>query len=126
MATKKCVSSSAETQTDGKLFIDKGIQVSRPVFTFEDVEQDDSKILFYTGIPNKETFNAVLDEINDNALESTTRVGISSSNQGRPRRLRIIDEFFLVLVRLQLGLLLEDLSDRFNVSVSTCSNTFDL
>lgn len=126
MAMKKCFSSSAETQTDGKLFVDKGIQVSRPVFTFEDVEQDDSKILFYTGIPNKETFYAVFDEIKDNALESTTRLGISSSNQGRPRRLRIIDEFFLVLMRLRLGLLLEDLSDRFNVSVSTCSNIFNL
>lgn len=29
-------------------------------------------------------------------------------------------------MRLRLGLLLEDLSDRFNVSVSTCSNIFNL
>lgn len=29
-------------------------------------------------------------------------------------------------MRLWLGLLLEDLSDRFNVSVSTCSNIFNL
>ncbi|XP_062609017.1 uncharacterized protein LOC134270785 [Saccostrea cucullata] len=119
-------STSAETQTDEKRGIDKGTQVCRPVFTFEDIEHDNSKILFYTGIPNKETFNAVFDEIKDDAYKNTRRASSSSSNKGRPRRLRIIDEFFLVLLRLRLGLLLEDLANRFNVSVSTCSKIFNL
>ena len=46
----------------------------------------------------------MFDEKEDNALESTRRVGISSSNQG-PRRLRIFDEFCLLLNRLRLELL---------------------
>ena len=31
----------------------------------------------------------------------------------------------MVLMRLRLGLLLEDLSDRFNISTSTCSAIFN-
>lgn len=44
----------------------------------------------------------------------------ASSEQGRPRFLRLIDELFLVLMRLRLGLLLEDLTDRFLISTSLC------
>jgi hypothetical protein len=119
--------STIETQTDEKHYRDRGVQVCTPELVFEDIEQNDSKILFYTGIPDKETFHAVFDELKDTAFENTTRSGstCTSSNKGRPRRLRIIDEFFLVLMRLRLGLLLEDLADRFHVSVSTCSNIFN-
>ena len=41
------------------------------------------------------------------------------TENGRPRSLPLVDELFMVLMRLRLGLLLEDLSDRFNIS--TCS-----
>lgn len=68
----RCLSSSAEQQTDEKHFIDKGIQVYRPVYNFEDVQQDDSEMLFYTGIPNKETIYAVFVEIKGNAFVSST------------------------------------------------------
>lgn len=51
------------------------------MFAFEDEEQDDSTFLFCTGLLHKETFHVVFDEIKHNAHESTTRVGISSSNQ---------------------------------------------
>ncbi|XP_052265740.1 uncharacterized protein LOC127868151 [Dreissena polymorpha] len=33
-----------------------GIQVDRPSFTFGDIRDDDSKVLFHTGIPNAGTF----------------------------------------------------------------------
>ena len=39
---------------------------------------------------------------------------------GPTRKLRLIDEVFLVFMRLRLGLLEEDLAHRFHVSVSTC------
>ena len=34
------------------------------------------------------------------------------------------DQFLLTLMRLRLGLMFEDLADRFCISVSTCSNLF--
>lgn len=69
---KRCLSSSAEQQTDEKHFIDKGIQVYRPVFNFKGVQQDDLKMLFYAGIPNKEPIYAVFVEIKCIAFESLT------------------------------------------------------
>ena len=42
-------------------------------------------------------------------------------NTGRKRKLPPLEEFFLVLVRLRLGLLEQDLAYRFGVSQSTIS-----
>ena len=33
------------------------VQVCEPVFTFEDIENIDSKIVYYTGIPDKTHFS---------------------------------------------------------------------
>ncbi|XP_046556021.1 uncharacterized protein LOC124265275 [Haliotis rubra] len=100
------------------------IQCNKPVLTYEDVSCSE-KFSFYTGIPNQGVFKALFDEMDD-AIEHTTRSKYSSESElGRPRNLRLVDEFFLVLMRLRLGLLLEDLADRFCVSKSTCSIIFD-
>ncbi|KAH3724285.1 hypothetical protein DPMN_050101 [Dreissena polymorpha] len=40
-----------------------GIQVDRPSFTFEDIRDDDDKVLFYTGIPTAGTFECLFDEM---------------------------------------------------------------
>lgn len=73
--------------------------------------------MFYTGLPNSVTFKLLFDEISD-AFDQTKRKG--SGDTGRPRALRLVDEFFLVLMRLRLGLLLEDLADRFHILKATC------
>ena len=49
---------------------------------------------------------------------------LCQSNKGRPRCLSPIDEFFLTLVRLRLGLLEQDIAYRFDISQSTVSRTF--
>lgn len=41
---------------------------------------------------------------------------------GPKRKLRLIDEFLLVFMRLRLGLLQEDIARRFHISVSTCNS----
>ena len=43
---------------------------------------------------------------------------------GPQRKLNLLDEFFIVLVRLKTGLFLFDLSERFNISVSAISKIF--
>ena len=43
---------------------------------------------------------------------------------GRKRKLALIDEFFAVLMRLCLGLLLEDVANRFGISSTTMSRHF--
>lgn len=93
------------------------VQVSSPAMTFEDICHDDGKVLFYTGIPGAATFKCLFDEL-EGGMEK-------ENDQGRPRSLRVIDEFFLVMMRLRLGLLLEDLADRFRVSVSLTSSIFN-
>ena len=47
------------------------------------------------------------------------------SKRGPPRTLTPLNEFFLTLVRLRLGLLEKDLGDRFGVSQSLVSKIFN-
>lgn len=95
-------------------------QVTKPTFCFEDIGDSEEKCMFYTGLPNAATFRMLFGKMAD-AEELTQRNG-TSGKKGRPRSLRLIDEFFLVLIRLRLGLLLEDLAQRFHISKATCSN----
>ena len=44
---------------------------------------------------------------------------------GRKRKLRRVDEFLLVMMRLKLGLLLKDLEFRFKLSESAVSKIFN-
>lgn len=94
--------------------------MDRPVLTYEDIKNSNEDVLFYTGIPDSQTFEALFDGMkNDQQLKT------DSSKGGRPASLRILDEFILVLMRLRLGLLLEDLASRFRVSASTCGRIFN-
>jgi hypothetical protein len=77
------------------------------------------EVTFYTGLPNKETFYLLFEHIMSNRKISDPEIG------GRPRKLRDVDEFFMVLMRLRLGLLTQDLAGRFNISISTCSKIFN-
>ncbi|KAK6167052.1 hypothetical protein SNE40_021160 [Patella caerulea] len=98
--------------TQPKTTCDAKLQTSKPDLTIEDIQASDEQVMFYTGLPNSGTFYAMFDEMDDIYADG---------NRGRRRTLRTIDEFCLVLMRLRLGLLLEDLAGRFKISKSTCS-----
>jgi hypothetical protein len=72
--------------------------------------------MFYTGIPDTGTFHLPFDEMNDITIQRRRK----NSQTGRPRVLQKLDEFFIMLMRLRLGILIEDLSRRFHISSSTC------
>lgn len=99
----------------------------------EDIENNDEKTRFYTGYSNYLTFMLFFqtflkhgaDKLNywegqkRSLFEKTHK--IQRNKPGRKRKLRTIDEFFMVCVRLRLGLLQEHLADIFGVSVMTVS-----
>ena len=89
-------------------------------FCIENVAKDDQLITFYTGFPCYESLKACYEYlgpgVNDLKYWGSNNQDIS---YGRKRLLSNFNEFFLVLVRLRLGLLEKDLANRFNVSTST-------
>ena len=96
---------------------DKACQANFPSMTYEDICYDDDKVQFFTGIPNGKAFEDIFYEL--------TKDEDSVSQQiGNRQNLRHIDEFLMVLMRLRLGLLIEDLSERFKICRSTCSEVF--
>ena len=54
----------------------------------------------------------------------TSKVRPHFRKVSRPRKLAPKDEFLLTLMRIRLGILNEDLADRFRIAPSTCSSIF--
>ena len=99
-------------------------------------KDSDSDINFYTGFPNYETLLACYNFLNagengenivyvnsateDLEFSASSNVDGSQENKpGRRRKLSTLDEFFIALVRMRLGLFQLDLAHRFRVHVST-------
>lgn len=74
------------------------------------LEGDDTKTKFYTGLPTWSMFVYVF-----------TFVSRDTPSRGN-QALSLEDQFLLVLVKLRLNLLLEDLAQRFQVSATTVSS----
>jgi len=102
----------------------------------EDIKDNDEKTKFYTGFPNYATFLLFFQTFLQHGAYKLTywegqkrSVGAENrkynletiSKPGRKRRLRPLDEFYMVCVRLRLGLLQDHLADLFKVSVMTVS-----
>ena len=87
--------------------------------------RDDAGIHFYTGLPDYRTFIASFKFLGDavNHLNywygGKTKVAAPPNNKGAPRILTPLNEYFLVLCRLRLGLLEQDLVYRFHLSQTT-------
>jgi len=102
--------------------------LQRSLFRFENIKDDDDMVKFYTGIPDQATVMAFYEEIlEDDAKSMRLWVGKNSkdsytdSKTGRHPKLPLIEQFFLTVVRLCLGLLEQDLANRFGISVSSVS-----
>ena len=88
------------------------------------IKDDDEKIKFYTGFSSFTVLMICFKFLGD-ASSKLNYWGTSSTetktSKGRKRMLSPLEEFFLVLVRLRLGLFEQDLAYRFAVSQSTVS-----
>ncbi|XP_030838900.1 uncharacterized protein LOC105446234 [Strongylocentrotus purpuratus] len=99
----------------------------------------DGDISFYTGFPSKTLFQSVFSFIQPKArrlrywkgakeAKSNERLLSGTKNspkkRGPIRKLELVDEFLLVLMRCRLGLLNRDLAKRFGVSPASASHIF--
>lgn len=100
-------------------------------FTFKKIKTD-KKMTFYTGLTSIGQFDAVFMLLKPylshvrywRGAKRIVRSKVRRYNYRRTRKLSQKDEFLLTLMRLRLGLLNEDLADRFCISPSMVSNIF--
>lgn len=115
---------------------DKNEKLNKRVFCFENLS-DDKSVVFYTGFPNAQIFEATLNflkpgETGENIRfwRSVNYTNVDSEKQskqrkrGRPRTLTPSEEFFLVMCRLRQALPEKHLSFLFGVSQATVSRIF--
>ena len=76
---------------------------------------------FYTGLPSYDVFTALLEYMQP-LVEKLHQT--SSGTEGRKKSLTYGEELLAVLMRLRLGLWLEDIANRFVVHPSTVSRIF--
>ena len=106
--------------------VDEGVVM--PEITIENIKCSNEMIMFYTGLPDFKTFQALFDTLIEHGADKlcTESVGeLNIASLWRKRKLRHVDEFLLVLMRLRLGLLVKDLEFCFKISSSTVSKIFN-
>ncbi|XP_057296043.1 uncharacterized protein LOC130624957 [Hydractinia symbiolongicarpus] len=94
--------------------------------------KSDSKMNYYTGLSSIMLFNTLLLLLKPylqqvNYWRGSKRACLSTKIKRQTKHVKKLtqrDEFLLVLMKLRLGLLTEDLADRFGISPSTCSTVF--
>ena len=104
-------------------------KLEKAKFRLDSIKDDDGKISFYTGFPlflTLKAFYTFLGPSVENLKYSKKQeeLDIRSSIEKKhlhQRSLPPMEEFFMTLVRLRLGLVEQDLADRFGVSQSTVS-----
>ena len=104
----------------------KVIMLEKQQFRLSNIKDDDSKVQFYTGFTSYGALQALFSFLGP-SVESLCYSKLDSNSQRekrkrcRPRILPPIEEFFVTLVRLRLGLMEQDLAFRFCISQSTVS-----
>ena len=106
-----------------------GCKLKSAQLRISSVEYDDKMIQFYTGFTSYKLLKACFDFLGpavenlnywgqgkDVETNNDTLDGSDKSSKGRHRTLCPIDEFFLVMIQLRLGLLEKDLAYRFGMS----------
>ena len=127
-ATSTSGSTPQATQTCPPSLTDVGTETLMPELVIENIIHSNELIQFYTGLPDSKTFQALFETLMEHGADklSTESIGeMNPLNLGRKRKLRRIDEFLMVMMRLRLGLLLKDLEYRFKISASSVSKIFN-
>ena len=102
---------------------------------FEQLIKNDDDVLFYTGIPNVSTFQALhkfiapyVRHLWRGAKVTSTKIKRKFKSVpdrfGPARKMCGLDQFLLMWMKLRLNAPMRDLANRFNVSNTTCSRIF--
>ena len=135
LAGKEIESLLAQVKELEKTVVDLKKKQLSSKFAVSTIAHDDRKVAFHTGFPTYDFMacfrylgpavsNLVYWSSNSQKQESSGTPLRSKAPSGRARRLQPVNEFFMTLVRLRLGLLEQDLADRFGISTSTVSRIF--
>ena len=101
------------------------LKQSLPKSPLQLMASSNQKTKFYTGLPTYEVFTALFHYLEPQVLSLRQKdVESETVARGRKRKLSLMEEFVAVLMRLRLGLLLEDAADRFAISPATMSKIF--
>lgn len=95
---------SKETQTFSQSSVSVGIVTTLPEITIEYIQHSKELVMFYTGMTDSNTFYAVFDSLMEQGADklSTEILGtLNNYTLGRKRKLRRVDEFLLVMMRLR-------------------------
>ena len=118
----------SDTQSCTSSMVSASVQCSLlgKAFGINNISDDNGAVHFYTGLPDYQTFLACFDFLGPavNQLQywyGSKTTPAQSNYKGAPRALTPLNDFFLVMCRLRLGLLEQDLAYRFQISQSTVS-----
>ena len=97
------------------------LELSKQKFSLENIKDNNKLVVFYTGFPSYSALNTCFTFLGPAVNFLQYHEAGALERRYRPHILSPIEEFFLVMVRLRLGLMEQDLAYRFNVSQSTVS-----
>ena len=110
-------------------------EVEKQKFGLKSIGEDDANVRFYTGFTSLSVLmvcynflGPAVDNLSywcSSSSKSAGKEGESKTKKGRKRLLAPLDEFFLLLISLRLGLFEQDLAYQFGVSQSTVSRTYN-
>ena len=120
-----------ELETENKMLKEKIESTSKKVLSLDNIKDNPAEMRYYTSFVNFGTFMALFNYLEPKALLlKYWRGGQQSSKPSKhytsrkDNQLSKLDEFFLVMVRLRLGLLAGDLAKRFAISEAEVSRIF--
>lgn len=102
-------------------------------FSLEKFKDDDCAVQFYTGFPNYKALIAVWEHLEPktpklqywrDSLADSKKYQEKGKKPGPKRRNTALQEFFMILVRLRVGLFVKDLADRFDITPGHFSKIF--
>lgn len=104
-------------------------QLISQTFCIDRFAENDHDVAYYTGFPSYNMLMIFWRYLGEKVNHLTHWRGKDTNLKGMPssvvdRKLKPLDEFFLCLVRLRLGLQVKDLAFRFNISPASVSRIF--